>query len=247
MKKFLLILFLHAATLHFSQTLTVKTDLVYKVNLPSKQLDKPPVLILLHGYGSNESDLFDISKSVDERFLTFSLRAPYAARGQGHSWYALEYPDGKRTHDYQQAKISRNKILAFISEACRTYKADSTQVFIMGFSQGAIMCYDIALSKPEKIKGALPLSGLLMDDSKKIKTDSLKMKKVKFFIAHGSEDNIINFKEGENAAKAVKEKKAVVSFKSYPVAHSISGQELNDIKSWLKSSLDQPKTEAKKK
>jgi predicted esterase len=34
----------------------------------------------------------------------------------------------------------------------------------MGFSQGAIMCYDLALSKPEKVKGVLPLSGLLLED-----------------------------------------------------------------------------------
>jgi phospholipase/carboxylesterase len=73
------------------------------------------------------------------------------------------------------------------------------------------------------------------------------MKKVGFFIAHGSEDNIISFKEGESAAKIVKEKKAVVTFKSYPVSHSISGQELNDIKSWLKSNLELSKAGQKKK
>ncbi len=246
MRIFLILFF--AITIGTAQTVTINTDLVYKVNLPTKKTEKTPVIIMLHGYGSNEEDLFDIAKSFDPRFLTLSLRAPNNADGQGYCWYKLDFlPDKKFKYDYTQAKESRNKILSFISYACKAYKADSTQVFIIGFSQGTIMAYDIAVSKPEKIKGVVALSGRILDETKKIKFDPLKLSNVKFLIAHGTMDNVIDFKDGEDASKFLQTEKKNVTFKSYEIPHSLNGKELNDIKDWLKSNIPaEKKVEIKK-
>jgi len=226
------------------QTLTINTDLIYKVNLPLKKTDKTPVIILLHGYGSNEEDLFDISRSFDERFITFSLRAPYPAQGKGYSWFAFNFDSGKDyTYDYKQVKESRNKIYSFISQACKTYKADSNQVFILGFSQGAIMAYELALVKPKKLKGIIALSGLMLNETKKINTDYSKTSHLNFFIAHGNMDNVIAYHYGEEATKSLQARKIKVTFKSYEMPHSLTGKELNDIKDWLKSNIAKEKKE----
>ncbi len=243
---FLLSLFIQA--IGFAQTLTVNTELIYKVNLPAKKSEKAPVIILLHGYGSNEDDLFAIARSFDGRFLTFSLRAPFVAEGQGYCWYTLDRSAEKHLkHVYKLVNESRAKILSFVSNACKTYKADSTQVFLMGFSQGSIMAYDIALSKPEKVKGVIALSGKLLNETKKIKFDSLKVSNIKFFIGHGSMDNLIEIKEADEAAKFLKSKKNNVLYKTYEIPHSINGQELNDIKIWLKNNIEKEKKSEEKK
>lgn len=241
-KNILLVFYLCAITFCNAQTSAIKTDLIYKINLPVKKTVKPPLIILLHGYGSNEEDLFDIAKSFDERFITVSLRAPFLAKDLGYCWYPLDFTADKQfRHDYKSAKESRAKILSFISSFCKEYKADSTQVFLLGFSQGAIMSYDIAFFKPEKIKGVLALSGLLLEETKKIKTDALKLAKIKFFIAHGNADNVIDIKKGEDAAKFLKDKKNNVTFKTYDMPHALVGKELNDIKDWLKSNIEKEK------
>lgn len=241
-KNILLVFYLCSTTFCNSQVITLKTNLIYKVNLPLKNTQKPPVIILLHGYGSNEEDLFDIAKSFDERFITVSLRAPFNANAQGYCWYPLDFTADKQLkHDYKKAIESRAKILSFISSFCKEYKADSTQVFLLGFSQGAIMSYDLAFFNPEKIKGVVALSGLLLEETKKIKTDALKLAKVKFFIAHGNADNVIDIKKGEEAAKFLKDKKNNVTFKTYDMPHALVGKELNDIKDWLKSNIEKEK------
>lgn len=229
---------------------TIKTDLTYLVNPALKKVAKAPVVIILHGYGSNEEDLFDISKSFDPRFTTFSLRAPNTTKEGGFCWYDLEFlPNQQFKYNYDQAKISRSKILSFISNACKAYHLDSTQVFLMGFSQGAIMSYDLALFKPSKIKGVIALSGRLMEESKVIKSDPLQLSKVKFFIAHGYSDNVIKLEESEKANEFFKQKKVTdLIFKKYEMPHSINGQELNDIKAWLIKAINPPeKKEAAKK
>lgn len=218
----------------------VNTDLVYMVNQPKQKAAKIPVLIMLHGYGSNEEDLFEISKALDPRFITFSLRGS-VEKGQGaYCWYELNRdPEGNFSYDYNQAVQSRAKIISFISQACKTFKLDSTQVFLMGFSQGAIMSYELAAAAPGKIKGVLALSGRLMEETKQLNTDWTKVAAVKYFIAHGRSDNMIKIAEAEKAVDFLKEKKVTdVTYKSYEMPHSISGAELNDIKDWLVKAIN---------
>jgi phospholipase/carboxylesterase len=236
MRHFLLSILLLFFISGFSQK--IDTDLTYSVN-PSKAKSNPPVLIFLHGYGSTESDLFELSKKLDDRFLTFSIRAPFNGAEVGYSWYELRFkPNKEITCNYAEAKESRKKLLSFISHACKAYKADSTRVYLLGFSQGAIMAYDLALNAPKKIAGILALSGRLLEETKAEKPDMTAVAKVKFFIAHGKSDNIIDIKEAEKAneyltGNAVKE----VSYKSYEMPHTLNGAELIDINAWLKKAL----------
>jgi len=224
----------------------INTELTYTLN-PTKTKN-PPVLILLHGYGSSENDLIELAKSLDERFLTFALRAPFNGKEVGYAWYELNFlPNKKITSNYNELKQSKAKVLSFISNACQAYKADSTKVFLLGFSQGAIMAYDIALSNPKKIAGVLALSGKMLEDTKKIKPDK-EVASVKFFIAHGKQDNVIDIKEADSASAYLKNNAIKdLTYKNYEMPHSLSGAELNDIKVWLKKALTPPAKEPEKK
>lgn len=216
----------------------INTDLVYLLRA-SKAPSKAPVVILLHGYGSNETDLFELSTTIDERFLVFSIRAPFAGKEIGYSWYDLAFlPNKQTTCNYKQLIESKAKVLSFISNACKVYGADSTKVFLMGFSQGAILGYDIGLTTPKKIAGVMALSGKLLEETQNAKLDTKAIGKVNYFIAHGFSDNVIDVKEAEKANEFLKSKgiKDVV-YKNYEMPHSLSGAEFNDIKKWLKKQI----------
>lgn len=225
--------------LHYGFSQKIATTLQYVVNQPTQKSTKVPVLIMLHGYGSNEADLFDISKTLDARLMTFSLRAPVELGQDQYCWYDLIGTPGQtRTYDYKQAKAAAAKVLSFISNACKTYHLDSTQVFVMGFSQGAILAYDLAVSAPKKIRGILALSGRMMEETKSLQADWTQVAKVKFFVAHGTSDNMIKFTDAEKAAEFLKEKKITqVVFKQYEMPHTISGAELNDMRTWLAKAI----------
>ena len=218
------------------------------MNLPQKKTSKTPVLIILHGYGSNENDLFDIAKSFDERLMTFAIRAPYSAgMADGYSWFGLKKDEkGQRLIDYPEMELSRKKIISFISHACKEYKLDSSQVFIMGFSQGSMMCYELAFSSPLKIKGIMALSGLLVDQTKEINPKTEQLSKVNFFIAHGNQDNIIDLSYAKSITQYLSEKKILFTYKEYQIPHSICGDELNDMKDFLRKNLKKEKAKEAK-
>jgi phospholipase/carboxylesterase len=233
---FILVLWVVGSFCAFSQK--IDTDLTYLVHEPAKKNNKTPVLILLHGYRSNETDLFDLSKVLDPALIVFSLRAPHPAES-GFAWYNLEFlPDQQFRYNYQEAQQSRRQVLAFISKACAAYGVDSAQVFLMGFSQGAILSYDIAMAAPQKIKGVLALSGRMMEESKTMKTDAAKLAAVKFFIAHGYSDNVIKIADAEKAHVFLKSKKVTdLTYNAYEMPHTLNGKELNDIKRWLTKTI----------
>ena len=50
---------------------------------------KPPVLFMLHGYGSNEEDLFSFAPELPGELCIISIRAPYTLQPYGYAWYAI--------------------------------------------------------------------------------------------------------------------------------------------------------------
>ena len=114
-----------------------------------KGTEKPPLLLLLHGYGSDENDLFSFAAELPNNYFVISARAPIPMQPYGNAWYAITIdPSGVKTSDNEGARESRDKIAHFIDEAVTAYDLDPYNVTLLGFSQGTILSYGVALSYP---------------------------------------------------------------------------------------------------
>ena len=203
----------------------------------------------MHGYGSNEEDLFDLALTLDKRFKVFSLRAPIAMDNGGFAWYPLQRDIQKGiSYDYKQARESVRLVKAWISKTCKAQQLDSNRVYLMGFSQGSMMAYDLALSYPGRIKGLLALSGKLMPESRKQLKPGTTLSALSVFIGHGSQDNLIPESEANSAFQFFKQAGTLdLEQKSYPILHSINGKEVEDIRAFLLRQLDKGKPQGEKK
>ena len=132
---------------------TKQLSLQHLVRKPKIESENPPMLIMLHGYGSDENDLFSFADELPDELFVISVKAPYTMQPYGNAWYAIHWDnqDGKFSDD-EQAKESREKIVDFIDEAVEAYHLDAKNVTLLGFSQGSILSYAVALSYPEKVK-----------------------------------------------------------------------------------------------
>ncbi len=215
-----------------AQTTLLQTDLSlkYLVHLPLAASATPPVIILLHGYGSDEKDLFELRKSFPARYLVFSVRAPYAAGLQGYQWFQPGKSDGNSPEVENSSKL----ILKFIKEVTRKYNADKNQVYLIGFSQGAMMSCVAGLTSPETIKGIAVLSGRLFPALRDKLKLSPALKQLKIFISHGTSDNRIPFTEGKSSAGSLAKLGLKPDFHEYNgMGHSINEQVMLDLVKWL--------------
>jgi phospholipase/carboxylesterase len=200
---------------------------------------RPPLLILLHGYGSNEADLFGLAPYLDARFLILSARAPYTLMHGSYAWFEIAWANSGITIDAKQADVSRKLVLDFIAAAIRSYEADPERVFLCGFSQGAILSASVALTMPELIAGAALMSGRVPDELKPLIAPAERLAGKPFLVVHGLHDTVLPIQNGR-ASRAILEKLPVaLTYKEYPMAHEVNLDSLNDVTSWLTARLDE--------
>lgn len=209
--------------------------LTYVVQKPRVQAVKAPLLILLHGFGSNEQDLMGLVKYLPPQFTFVAPRAPIALSNGSYAWYHLDLSAGKPVYDVKEAERARQMILSFIDELKIKYNA--SEVMLLGFSQGAIMSYSVALSQPQKVKGIVALSGRMLTEIDTYLAPSAELKKLKIFIGHGTSDQVLPFYNGEAAFLKCSNLGTQVVFKEYKMGHEISFPELTDIQQWFTTVL----------
>jgi phospholipase/carboxylesterase len=208
--------------------------LKYLVQLPQDKSAHPPVFILLHGYGSNEADLFDLRTVFPKNYLVISARAPYALPGGGYQWYQFIGGLDRLVPDTAQLSLSRATIKTFVSQIVAKYKADAGNVYIGGFSQGAIMSYEVGLTSPELVKGIAILSGKMNASPARHIARGEELKRLRIFISHGTADNRIRFEDGKAAVAMLQKWGAKPQFHSYAgMGHTISNDVMKDLLKWL--------------
>lgn len=190
---------------------------------------------MFHGYGSNEEDLFSFAPELPKNLCIISVRAPYPLASYGFAWYSINFEAlyGKWS-DEKEAKVAREKIVGFIAEACDAYGLDKDNVTLLGFSQGAILCYAVALSYPEKIKNAIVLSGYI---NKKLLVEDYTQKDhsgLRIYASHGSVDQVIPVEWAQKAPEVLKALKINFSYEEFPVGHGVSPQNFHAFLTWLK-------------
>ena len=204
------------------------------VRAPKIILDKNPLLLLLHGYGSNEEDLFSFASELPEEYYVISARAPYDMGFGSYAWYAINFDaDENKFSDIPQAQQSRDLIANFINELVANYPIDSSNVTLIGFSQGTILSYAVALSYPEKIQRVVAMSGYLNTEMVKPNFETNNFSNLKIFASHGTVDQVVPVDWARKAAPALTQLGIEIVYKEYSVGHGVAPQNFYDFKNWL--------------
>lgn len=210
-------------------------DLQYVVREPQNINSKTTLLILLHGYGSNEEDLFSFAPTLPEDWLIVSFRAPMKSAYEGYSWYDIDLMNPENRIDVPQAKKSLELILENILKITNQYGLTENQTHLAGFSQGGILTYALALHHPELFSkvacmSCYPEEKLL----KNIVKDKKKLERLRFFISHGTDDAIIPIEWGRKAADLLYDLSCFFSFREYMSGHGVNQKNYMDLMDFFK-------------
>jgi phospholipase/carboxylesterase len=204
------------------------------VREPKIKLEKNPLLLLLHGYGSNEEDLFSFASELPEEYYVISARAPYDMMYGSYAWYAINFDaDENKFSDLDQARTSRDVIANFIDELIAAYPIDKQQVTLIGFSQGTILSYAVALSYPQKVQRVVAISGYLNTEIATENYGQNDFKNLTIFASHGTADQVIPVDWARKAKPALDALGIQTTYKEYPIGHGVSPQNFYDFRSWL--------------
>lgn len=131
----------------------METAMIYDLRKP-KQIDPNknyPALFLIHGMGSNEQNMFPLVEGLEEQFYIFSIRGPIA-QPPGFAFFTIEGYGKPHREAFDQAV---NGLTNFIDYATNQYSLDQSNLYLLGFSQGAILSMSLALVSGTKLKELL--------------------------------------------------------------------------------------------
>jgi phospholipase/carboxylesterase len=200
--------------------------------------EKPPLLLLLHGYGANEDDLFSLAPYLDERFLVVSARAPVNLRGMGYAWFNLGFTPQGIAVDPEEIEQARHTLRKFIGEVVEAYDCDPNAVYLVGFSQGAMMSLAVALTFPGIAAAVVAMSGRLLPQTLHLITDKDALIGLPVFVVHGTRDTVVPIGHGRDTRAKLAELPVDLTYREYEMAHEVSVESLEDVTEWLKERLD---------
>ena len=205
----------------------------YLAREPKIKSDHPPLIILLHGIGSNEQDLFSFADQLPGKYLVISARAPNVLGPNSFAWYHADFSKENPVINKEQEEKSRSIIIQFIAQLKEKYHFDDKQVYLVGFSQGAIMSYSIGLTRPDLVKGIAIMSGRILDNIKPFVASNEKLKHLNVFISHGTNDNVLKIQNARNGKAYIEQLGIHPTYKEYAEGHGINQDNLSDLINWL--------------
>jgi phospholipase/carboxylesterase len=186
-----------------------------------------PLLVLLHGYGADENDLFGLVPYLPEGIAVASVAAPLAPPWPmpGRSWYAIEGLDGR---DSAAVTAAAESFLRWLDESA----ADAPSVAFLGFSQGAAVALQALRLAPDRVGAVVALSGYVADGA--LPNDELLAElRPHVFWGRGSHDDVIPQARIAHTAEWLPAH-AELSGRVYTgLSHSISEEELRDVHVFL--------------
>ncbi|TBN04366.1 alpha/beta fold hydrolase [Hyunsoonleella flava] len=205
---------------------------------PSNIEESAPLLIMLHGYGSDENDLFSFANELPEELLIVSARAPYSMQPFGNAWYAINFDAEKgKWNDNVQAKQSVDLISRFIDEIVAKYDAEKDNVTLLGFSQGTILSYAVALTYPQKAKNIVALSGYINQDILPEDLNKEDYSHLDFYCSHGSLDQVIPPDWARQTQPFLNTLQIKNVYSEFPVGHGVAPQNFYEFKEWLQKRI----------
>lgn len=212
--------------------------LAYRLQPRQGRPGKVPVLVMLHGIGSHEGDLLQLAPYLDPRLAVISLRAPLPWGAGGFAWFEMAWTPEGLVGDPEQARRSRELLSHFLDQGIPSLALDPAQVYLLGFSQGAIMSLYLALTQPEKLAGVVAISGRLSPEILAEAVEPARLQHLSILVVHGTADAVLPVAFGRQIRDYFASLPLSLTYREYAMGHEVSPESLRDIQGWLQSQLD---------
>jgi phospholipase/carboxylesterase len=194
--------------------------------------DPQGAIVLLHGRGTDENDLFPLIDILDpdRRLAGFTLRGPLNLPPGGWHWYRL---GGIPTPDPTTFEASYDLVTAWLDSLPDELGVAPERTVIGGFSQGSVMSYAVSLGdgRPSPA-GVIALSGFIP----RVPGFSLDLDSragLPVAIGHGTYDPVIPVEFGREAKEMLEQAGLDVSWRETPMQHSVDPAFLTELTGWV--------------
>lgn len=209
-----------------------QSGLVHTVHIPPQatQARPAPLVLLLHGWGGDESAMWLFKQTLPRGVAAVAPRAPIRLDSGGFVWFTYENSRFQPHVDTLEAALE--KLSQFFASLPRLYPVDPTRAVLMGFSQGAAISTAYIATHPDSAIGVVSLAGGVLQLPNVNPHPGL-LAGLPVFITHGTRDDIVPLSAAEQTRQYYTQLGADVTYNQYPTGHKITTDGMKDLKAWL--------------
>jgi phospholipase/carboxylesterase len=211
--------------------------LEYESQIPEGAEDGAPLIVLLHGRGSDRHDLVGLRRGLPAGSILVTPQAPHpgAAWGYGPGWAWYRYL-GEDRPEPESFEESQRLLHDFLDQLPSRLPIAPGPLVLGGFSQGATMSLAHALRRPGEIPHVINFAGFLANHPSVSVTPET-VAGTRIFWGHGSVDPNIPLTMAEVGRRALRLAGADLETRDYPIGHWIEPEELADATRWIESGI----------
>ena len=187
------------------------------------------LLILMHGVGSNDTDMLLMSREIRFPGIVAALRAPDPHTYGGYSWFDIQWDERGIRFDPQSAVLRCQEIAEFIPHLVSDLQCDPRRVILAGFSQGGAMALHTGFYSPETFAGIVCMGGFASPET----FPPILPSTPEVLMQHGNADDVVPIEWAQDTANRLTARGAQIDFRTYPMRHEVSWDSLFDLDNWL--------------
>jgi phospholipase/carboxylesterase len=211
--------------------------LKYEAAVPPDARDGLPLVVLLHGRGSDRFDLLSLAPHLAPGAVVVTPEAPHSGTqwgyGPGWAWYRFM---GGNAPEPRSFEASQQALSEFLVDIPSRLPVRAGPLVLGGFSQGGTMSLAYALRNPGAVPMVLNLSGFFAQHPTVSATPDT-VRGTRFFWGHGTMDPAIPFEMAIEGRAALRAAQAELEARDYAMGHGISPEEASDVKAWIQRGL----------
>jgi phospholipase/carboxylesterase len=201
-----------------------------------------PTIVALHGWGASALDLIGLAPYLaGGRFQVICPQGPITVPlggATGFGWFPLSSV-GQATDEGAIARAA-DALRDFLERARERYPIDPRKLVLLGFSQGGVLAYLIALSDPTGFAGLAALSSWLPPALAVALPTNEARRQLTTLVQHGSDDEIIAVARARQSVETLRGLGVPLTYREYAMGHEINGASLNDLSTWLVEKILSP-------
>jgi phospholipase/carboxylesterase len=188
-------------------------------------------LVLFHGRGADENDLFPLLDLLDpeRRLVGATPRGPLSLPPGGAHWYVL---GGIGTPEATTFNTSYSAAGDWLERFLAEQRVGYERLVLGGFSQGGVMAYSLGLGAGRPRPAGIVALSSFIPTVEGFELD-LSPPPPPVAISHGTMDNVIGVEWGRRARAVLEEAGADVLYRETPMIHQIDPEFMGDVARWL--------------
>ena len=201
-----------------------------------------PTVLTLHGRGANAFDLLGLAPYLcGGKFLMICpqgpLETPIGPEAVGYAWYPMS---NGGVPDVEAMLSQQKKLQVFLDECLKSYPIAPKKLVVLGFSQGGVMAYSLALANPERFAALAVLSSWLPKELLPRLNVTDAVQSLPTLVQHGTQDPMIEVARARSSMEMLRQMRVPLTFREYSMGHEISAKSLAELSAWLEEKVIRP-------